>query len=109
MRRFELPEWKTNVGVNIDYHLEFERHLYSVPYQLVGTRVDVRATTVVEVFHCGRRVASHVRSSRRRRFTTDPAHRPGAHRRYAEWTPSRLIRWAEKIGPETAALIESRG
>lgn len=106
-RRFELPEWKTHVGVNIDYHLEFERHLYSVPYQLVGQRVDVRATaTVVEIFHKGRRVASHLRSSVRGRFTTDAAHRPDAHRRYAEWTPSRLIRWAEKVGPETAALIE---
>jgi len=106
-RRFELPEWKTHVGVNIDYHLEFARHLYSVPYQLVGQRVDVRATaTIVEVFHKGRRVASHLRSSVRGRFTTDPAHRPDSHRRYAEWTPSRLLHWAEKIGPETAALIE---
>jgi transposase len=38
-------------------------------------------------------------------FTTDPAHRPDSHRRYAQWTPSRLIRWAEKIGPATAAVI----
>ncbi len=56
--RFELPEWK-NVGVNIDYHFEFDHHFYSVPHPLVGTRVDVRAaTTIVEAFHKGRRVAS---------------------------------------------------
>jgi transposase len=105
--RFELPEWKVNVGVNIDYHFEFDFHCYSVPYQLVGHRIDVRATThIVEAFHKGRRVASHLRSRKRGGFTTDPAHRPASHRRYAEWTPSRLIRWAEKIGPQTAAVVE---
>lgn len=105
-RRFELAEWKPNVGVNIDYHVAFDHHYYSVPYPLVHQRVDVRATTtIVEIFHKGRRVASHCRSAARGRFTTDPAHRPAAHRRYAEWSPARLIRWAETIGPETAALV----
>lgn len=108
VRRFEIPKWKINVGVNIDYHLEFDAHYYSVPYQLVGKRVDVRAiTTVIEVFHKGRRVASHQRSFRRGGFTTDPAHRPSAHRYYAEWSPPRLIRWAEKIGPQTATLVRA--
>ena len=105
-RRFDIPTWKTAVGVNIDYHLEFDYHYYSVPYALVGKRVDVRATaTVVEIFRHSRRVASHRRSYVRGGFTTDPAHRPDAHRRYAEWTPSRLIRWAETIGPATAAVV----
>ncbi len=107
-RRFELAEWKVNVGVNIDYHVDVARHAYSVPYQLRGQRVDVRATTtVVEVFHKSRRVASHVRSPVRGGFTTDPAHMPAAHRRYAEWTPSRIVRWAEQIGPETAAVVRT--
>ena len=35
-QRFELPEWKVNVGVNIDYHVEFDHHFYSVPYPLVA-------------------------------------------------------------------------
>jgi transposase len=105
--RFEISQWKIDVGVNIDYHVDFERHYYSVPYQLVGKRVDIRATaTVVEAFHNGRRVASHLRSHARGRFTTDPAHRPDSHRRYAQWSPSRLVRWAEKIGPHTAAVVE---
>lgn len=108
-RRFERPEWKVNVGVNIDYHFEFDRHFYSVPSTLACKRVDVRATaTIVEAFlhDSRRRVASHLRSRKRGGFTTDPAHRPDSHRRYGEWTPSRLIRWAESIGPETAALAE---
>jgi len=33
------------VAVNIDYHVEFDRHYYSVPYQLAGQRIDLRATS----------------------------------------------------------------
>ena len=107
-RRFEIPAWKTDVGVNIDYHVQFDQHFYSVPYQLVHKRVDVRATPrIIEIFHRGRRVASHQRSLRTGGFTTDPAHRPDSHRRYADWSPARLIRWAEKVGPETQALVRT--
>jgi transposase len=79
-----------------------------VPYQLVGRRVEVRSTaTTVEVFHSSRRVASHRRSYVRGRHTTDPAHRPESHRRHAEWSPSRIIAWAERTGPATAELAEA--
>jgi len=60
----------------------------------------------VEIFHRGVRVASHVRSQERHRATTVTEHRPKAHQRYLEWTPSRLVNWAQKIGPATATLFE---
>jgi transposase len=106
-RRFEIAEWKVGAGVGIDYHVEFDHHFYSVPYTLVGKRVDVRATdTIVECFDRGRRVASHRRSRMRGRFTTEDSHRPKSHQRHGEWTPSRIIRWAETIGPETGAVAK---
>jgi transposase len=93
--------------VNIDYHVESNRHYYSVPYGLVGARVDVRTTAgTVEVFHASRRVASHRRDDTPGRHTTDPAHMPESHRRHAEWSPSRIVAWANKTGPATAALAE---
>ena len=80
-------------------------HYYSVPYQLVHHEVALRfSATVVEIFHRGQRVASHLRSYQGG-FTTDPAHRPKAHQEYLAWTPSRLERWGATIGPATAALI----
>ena len=102
--RYVLAHWKL-CRVNIDYHVELERHVYSVPYQLVREQVEVRCTTnTVEVFHRDKRVASH-----RRRYDHQPStvaeHMPSAHRAHAEWTPSRLIRWAEKVGPQTARLV----
>jgi len=105
-QRYEFALWK-QAKVSIDYHFEVDRHYYSVPYQLVGQVCDVRlSATTVEVFLRGRRVASHVRSFQRGRHTTDPAHMPDAHRRHREWTPGRIISWAEKTGPATAKLAQ---
>jgi transposase len=110
--RYEFGLWK-QAKVSIDYHVEVDRHYYSVPYQLVGQVCEVRLSAAsVEIFRRGRRIASHVRSYQRGRHSTDPAHMPDAHRRHQEWTPGRILHWAEKTGPATAELtrgiLESR-
>ena len=103
--RYELAEW-TTAKANIDYHISVEKHLYSVPYALIGERLTVRLTaTMVEVLHHGKRVAAHARSAVPGRMTTDPAHRPSAHARHLDWTPSRLIRWGRTAGEATARVI----
>jgi len=104
-RRYEFATWKT-ATVNIDYHVELDRHWYSVPYRFVGERTDVRASaTTVEVFVRGRRIASHLRSAKPGRHTTESAHMPESHRRHAEWSPGRIVRWASQTGPATGALV----
>ena len=110
--RYEFHQWAT-ARVNIDYHVEFERHYYSVPYTLTGQRVEIRATlTTVEIFHRGERVASHRRSSQPYRSTTVNEHRPKSHQQHLAWPPSRLLHWAESVGPATArlfaAILESK-
>jgi transposase len=103
--RYEMAEWST-AGVNIDDHVLVDRNYYSVPSQLVHQRVEARLTAAtVELFLKGRRVASHRRRWGRGAYATDPAHMPRAHRAHAEWTPSRLITWAETTGPATAELV----
>jgi transposase len=102
---FVYGEWKL-ARVNIDYHVELDGHYYSVPHALVHERVDVRRTAMtVEIFHRGQRVAAHLRSMARGSHTTDPAHMPTAHQHHREWSPSRLLAWAETVGPQTAALV----
>ena len=103
--RYEYALWK-KARVNIDYHIEIERHYYSVPYQLVKQQVDVRFTSrTVEVLYKNRRVASHKRSYRKGGFTTLPEHMPEKHKRYLEWTPARIIKWAGEAGPCTKKLV----
>lgn len=104
--RYQYGEWRT-ARVNIDYHIEFERHYYSVPYQLTGQEVELRASAAtVEIFHRGVRVASHLRSSVPHAATTIIQHRPKSHQKHLEWTPSRLIQWAGTVGPATAGVVE---
>ena len=104
--RYEFAEWKT-VTVNIDYHVEVDEHYYSVPHALVRQKVDARYTAhTVECFLKGRRVASHARSALRGKFTTLPEHMPESHRRHQEWTPGRLLKWAETIGLATRGVVQ---
>lgn len=102
---YEYAEWD-KARVNIDYHIEVQGHYYSVPYPLVGQQLDVRFThTTVEILHNSRRVASHMRSVHKGRHTTTREHMPKSHQRYLEWTPSRLVGWAQQIGPGSTQVV----
>jgi transposase len=123
--RYELTERRV-VRVNIDYHVEYREHYYSVPYQLVHEQVEVRATdSIVELFlkqdgkqrvRCGAssgacqyvdgaRVATHMRCyGRRGTSVTDPAHRPSNHQDQV-WPPERLLHWGAKFGPAVETVV----
>ncbi|TDP63938.1 transposase [Roseateles toxinivorans] len=103
--RFQLSRWKS-AKVNVDYHVEFDGHYYSVPHRLVNAKVDVRVTgDLLECFASNQRVASHALSAARGGFTTAPEHMPASHRAHLEWTPAKLIAWGERIGVSTAAVV----
>ena len=103
---YVFAEWK-ECRVGLDYHVEIEKHYYSVPHQLLREKIWARITArTIEVFHHGKRVAAHVRSSSNRKHTTVREHMPSSHRRYADWTPERLRRHAAEIGRHTSALVE---
>jgi len=103
---YTFAEWK-ECRAGLDYHVEVEKHYYSVPHGLLREAMWARITArTVEVFHRGKRVATHVRSSSNRRHTTVRDHMPSSHQRHADWTPERLQRQADEIGPKTSALIE---
>jgi transposase len=105
VNRYELATWK-DCTVNIDYHVAVEHNYYSVPYQLAGESVEARTTSsVVEIFYRCRRIASHPRRTGRGQYATLPEHMPASHRAHAQWSPSRLIGWADKTGPATGRVV----
>jgi transposase len=104
---YVFAEWKKD-RVRLDYHVEVDGHYYSVPYQLTQQPVEIRYTaTSVEVLYRGKRVASHARSHQQPGTTTESSHQPKSHQGYREWTPTRLLEWAETIGPFTRRLVEA--
>ena len=103
---FEYAEFKRARVSRLDYHVEFERHFYSVPHNLVGQDVELRVTrSAVEVLYHHRRIFSHMRSFRKGHYTTVPEHMPASHRAHREWTPQRIVRWAATIGAATESLV----
>ena len=105
-KRYEFADWK-KVRLNIDYHIEFEHHYYSAPYQLVEEKMWLRATAqTIEIFHKGNRVASHLRSFIHYKATTERSHMPPSHQHHSEWSPARITAWAAKTGPSCALLVE---
>jgi transposase len=107
VERYVYGTWKA-ARVNIDYHIDVARHYYSVPYALAHELVEARVSaTTVEIFHKGKRVASHPRRDEPGRHTTNPEHMPKSHQKHLEWTPSRLLRWASAIGPNVEALVNA--
>lgn len=100
-----FAEWG-KARVNIDYHVEVDRHYYSVPNAYRKKQVDVRYTEqTVECFYNSQRIASHSRSRMIGHHTTVREHMPESHRQYGDWSPERLISWAHKYGKCTAELV----
>jgi transposase len=102
---FVFATWK-QARVNLDYHVEHLRHLYSVPCQLLHERVELRVTAnTVEVFHRGARVASHSRDDTPYMHTTVHAHMPANHRAWLESDPGEVFAWARAVGPCAEAFM----
>ena len=104
---YQFALWKT-AKVNIDYHVAFEKHFYSVPHALIQQQVEIKATErMVEIFHKGKQVAIHPRSSAQGRFSTRAEHMPSNHRFVLEQDSHWLLKQAEAIGPQTTLYLKS--
>ncbi len=104
--RYVFADWK-RARVNINYHISFDQHDYSVPYTFIHQEVEIRATsTTIEVYQGSQRICSHRRSYQKHGYTTIPEHMPPSHRKFLEWTPERIMTWAAKLGPQVKTLVE---
>jgi transposase len=104
---YEYAEWK-DATINIDHHIVYDDHFYSAPYKLISKKIQVRATsTIVELYFKNERIASHLRSYKKGKFTTNPTHRPPSHQEHLKWTPERIISWARTKGENIALFVGS--
>ncbi len=102
---YEYAVLKT-VRVNIDYHVEFDKHFYSAPHTLIHQEVELHVTErMLEIFYQGKSVAVHPRSSKLGRFSTLSEHMPPNHQFVDRVNASQLVQWAEVVGPQTTALV----
>ena len=106
--RFELSDWKT-ATVQFNYHISVDGMLYSVPYEYIKKKVDVKVTdTTIEIFYNHNRIASHRRlKGRPGKYSTVTEHMPEDHQKYLEWNGDRFRKWAEQIGINTYTVVNA--
>lgn len=95
------------VKVNVDYHVQYDKHLYSVPHQLVGEKLEVHAKDkLIEIYFHHKRVTSHARKHRSG-MTTIPDHMPTRHEKHHQWSAGRLMNWAKDLGDDVLVWVKS--
>jgi len=104
---YQYTDIKT-AKVNVDYHIQYDQHLYSVPHHLVGEKVELHATdTLIQIYFQTKSICSHVRNVHPG-TTTEPSHMPERHIRQQQWTPGRLKSWAQKLGSHTLRWVTTQ-
>lgn len=104
--RYQYAEWK-KVKVNVDYHFVFDDNYYSVPFKYIHQKIELRISgNTIECFFKNQRIAAHARIYKKYKHATLAEHMPPTHRAHAEWTPDRMLRWANKIGTHTTEYID---
>ena len=107
VNEYEYKEFKL-LKVSIDYHIQLDHILYSVPYQLIHKKVEVWfSSKMVSIYFEGKEVATHPRLYKRGAYSTQKVHMSSAHQKYLEWSPGRIMNWGLTIGKHTSKLLQT--
>jgi transposase len=98
---YEMRKIKqVTVMKNGHIYLNEDQHYYSVPYELIGKKLQLQySRSEVDLYLKYELVASHKRVRSPHNYTTDPAHLPAQHRYVTEWSPAFFMEKAKSIDP----------
>lgn len=103
---FLLTQVKYDVRVAPNYHVEFDKHYYSVPYENAREVVDIyQINNILEIYHKGRHICRHKKEQPNYRYTTKDEHMPSNHKFVKGWSAPWFIDQAHKTGTSTAKLV----
>ena len=103
---YQYTDIKT-VKVNVDYHVQYDQHLYSVPHHLVGEKLALHAKeNLIELYFHNQRITSHARKYHPG-MTTEPEHMPVKHEKHHQWNAGRLMNWAKDLGDEVLLWVKA--
>ena len=103
---YETAVWST-ATIQPDYLITVGDCKYSVPYEFIGKKVDIRATEKsIEVFYHNNRIASHVRKSYAPDPIYIPEHMPEAHRKFLEYNTDSFLEWGKSVGCSTLIVVK---
>jgi transposase len=105
--RYEMRKIKqVTVMKNGHVYLTEDQHYYSVPYELIGRKLNMQyARSTVEIFYKYQLVAHHKRVRSRHQYSTDASHIPPQHRFVTEWSSEFFIEKGRQIDPAVEYYI----
>ncbi len=105
---YEIATWKV-ATVQYNYHICAEKMFYSVPYEYIKHKVNVRVTRfIIEVFYHNHRIYSHPRlRGVIGQYSTVVDHMPENHKKYNQWDSERFVSWAKSVG--SSCLVVTKG
>ena len=104
---YQFSEWK-KAKAGINYHVCFDNHWYSIPYEYTKKELEIKATVrMIEIFCKNERICIHKRSYIKNGYTTNKTHMLEKHRKYLEWTPERIVQWAERYGQSVRVVVKT--
>lgn len=94
--------------VHRDCHVVVDGRYYSVPYRLIGKRVEVYVgRKMVEIYHGTELVTTHPVAAKRGSRQTRSEHYPEGKRAYVENPPERCRERAERIGRSCSSVVDT--
>ncbi len=103
---FKFTDVKYDVRVAPNYHIEFDKHYYSVPHEIARQCVDVyQINNILEIYHDGNHICRHRKEPPNYRYTTKDEHMPSNHKFVKGWSAPWFIDQAHKTGPALAELV----
>lgn len=105
---FEISEWIYGHSVNLDCHVAYKKNRYSVPYQYVGKKVDLKVSdSVLEIYFKGERISTHKKLPDYIQYgwSTHSEDMPDQFQK-PEWDDTRIKNWAYSIGNNTGEVID---
>jgi transposase len=103
---FRVIDIKHDVLVRKNYHVSYNDHFYSVPFEMVTKRVIVRHSgMMIEIFYDGKILTRHIFSTLAFKYTTKKEHMPLEHQFVKGLTPGWIIAQAAKIGENTVNAV----
>ena len=103
---YETAVWST-ATIQPDYLIKIGDCKYSVPYEFIGKKVDIRVTeNSIEVFYHNNRIASHVRRLYSPKPIYVPEHMPENHRKFLEYNTDSFLAWGKNVGCSTLIVVK---
>jgi transposase len=104
--RWDPVSW-AEPSVGADWRVQFEKAFYTVPYQYIGSTVQVFGnSSTVRIYYDYKEITLHHRAKKPWDVVRKSEHAPPHQEEYMNATRESLLRWAQRLGGAVGQVAE---